>query len=170
MASLNPFRNDGIPSPRLESAKLVTFFDLDVSELLALGVFWFLFPVVIVPSSLDLVSKILAVAGFVVMGGLLFFYKYDERTLAYWVAKLLPFWIRQRRFRARSAFGRVTPKTERLDLVASFAGNSLSYAIETGADGVTEIHVYEHPLRPYRARVASPSASGRSVIKMPAVR
>jgi hypothetical protein len=170
MASLNPFRNDGIPSPRLETAKLVTFFNLDVGELLALAVFWFLFPVVIVPSSLDLPGKILAVAGFGAMGGLLFFYKYDERTLSYWVGKLLPFWLRQRRFRARSAFGRVTPESERLDLVASFAGNSLSYTVETAADGVTEMHVYEHPLRPYRARVASPAGTGRSSITLPVVR
>jgi hypothetical protein len=170
MASLNPFRNDGIPSPRLETAKLVTFFNLDVGELLALGVFWFLFPVVIVPSSLDLPGKILAVAGFAAMGGLLFFYKYDERTLSYWVGKLLPFWIRQRRFRARSAFGRVTPETERLDLVASLAGNSLSYAVETGSDGVTELHIYEHPLRPYRARVTAPDGTRRSAVRMPGSR
>jgi hypothetical protein len=170
MATFNPFRNDGIPQPRLESAKLITFFDLDVSELMALGVFWFLAPVVIVASSLELLGKLLSIGGFAVAGGLLFFLKVDERNLAYWVGRLLPFWLRQRRFRARSAFGRVTPETERLDLVASFAGNSLSFERRTGTDGVAELHVFEHPLRPYRARVAAPAGTGGRRVRLPGTR
>lgn len=166
MATLNPFRNDGIPEPRLETAKLVTFFNLDVSELLALGVFWFLAPILCLAAIPD-ASKFLAIAGFLATGALLYLAKLDERNLAYWVSKLLPFWLRQRRFRARRAVGRVTPETERIDMITSYAGNSLSYERREGSDGVVEWHVYEHPLRPYRGWIADPRPSGRRRVRLP---
>ena len=42
-----------------------------------------------------------------------------------------------------------------------------SFERRQGVDGVTELHVYEHPLRPYRAYVADASQPVHRPVQLP---
>lgn len=147
-------RNNESPTYRLDRGKLITFYDLDVGELMAAGVLSFLFPLLILGGGLPLLGKATAIGSLFLVTFLLYFVRRDEHNVATWIARMVPFWMRQRRFRATPPPGRVTPVLERLDEIALFGPNALSFEWRDGADGVAELHVFEQPLRPYRALVA----------------
>lgn len=148
-------RGSGAPPARLDSARFTTFFDLDFSELLAFAFLCFIMPLATWGLALPEPAHIMTVLAFPAWAILLFFVKLEERNLAYWLGRMLPFWLRQREFRARRSVWRVTPRTEVADAALLSGENALSWRFETGADGAPELHIYESPLRPYRALVAS---------------
>lgn len=148
-------RGSGAPPARLDSARFTTFFDLDFSELLAFAFLAFIMPLATWGLGLPEPAHLMTVIAFPAWALLLFFVKLEERNLAYWLGRMLPFWARQREFRARRTVWRVTPRTEAADAALLSGENALSWRWEQGGDGVPELHIYETPLRPYRALVAT---------------
>lgn len=146
----NLFNQAEGPRYRLDRARLLTFFNLEVGELMFVGVIWFLAPLFLIGGQMPLLPKLLTIGSFFLVGLLLFFVRVDEFNMAYWIVRMFPFWLRQRRFRAIRGRARVTPAIERIDDMLAFGGNALSFVRVLADDGVEELHVYETPLRPYR--------------------
>ena len=157
------FRGSGAPPARLDNARFETFFGLDMSELLAFVALVFVAPLLFWGINLPEPFHLLAVAQFPLWALLLFFVGANEHNTAYWLSRMLPYWIRQHEFRSSRTTWRVTPRTERLDTIVLGGENAIVARWETGADGVPELHLYETNLRPYRAWVAAggrPAAVG----------
>lgn len=160
MASAFDFlRGSGAPPARLDNARFTTFFDLDVSELLVSAVLWFLLPLISLGLALPDPVKWATAASWPALSILLFFVKHEDHNIAYWIGRMIPFWVRQREFRlVRRGAGRVTPVSELAERLVEGGENALSFAWRRGVDGEPELHIYESPLAPYRALVRTGGA------------
>lgn len=155
MASAFDFlKGSGAPPARLDNARFTTFFDLDVGELLISAVLWFLFPLISLGLALPDPVKWATAAAWPALSILLFFLKHEDHNIAYWIGRMIPFWIRQREFRVSGrSTARVSAARELAERLAEGGENALSFAWRTGRDGEPELHIYETPLAPYRAWV-----------------
>jgi hypothetical protein len=147
------------PQARLDETRFITFFDLDIAELIATMALCIILPLFTFGMGLPPVLFVATIVSWPLWAGALFFVKRDGRNAAYWLGKLIPFWLRQRTFVAERPSFRVTPLIERLDDVFVTAPNAISYQIERERGGLV-VHLYEEPLTPYRGWIA---ARGRSI-------
>jgi hypothetical protein len=170
MASAFEFlRGSGAPPARLDNARFTTFFDLDVGELLISAVLWFLMPLISLGLALPELVKWATALSWPLLSLLLFFVKHEDHSVAYWIGRMIPFWIRQREFRVtRKSSARVSARSELAERLAEGGENALSFAWRTGADGERELHVYESPLAPYRGWVRAGGVPERAApVQMP---
>jgi hypothetical protein len=89
---------------------------------------------------------LLGVACLWATGFLLLFYRVDERSMLFWIGKLLPYWLSQHTFRPTIIGERVGPIFDLVDRV-SYAplSNHLSFQWRGNEDGTYELHIYENP-------------------------
>jgi len=147
-------RNAPEPTPRLNHSRILTFFGLDPAEMVAVGLVSGILPLVALGTDLPTLPwKIGAAAAWFSWGILLFIVRRDELSAFGWMSRMVPFWLRQRRFRSVSARARVSPMHDLVGPSTSKGVNALSLAWTTDPDGVRELHVYEERTRPYRAWV-----------------
>ena len=155
MGFLAIFRGSGAPPARLDHARFTTFFNLDLGELLAFAVMAGVGPLLLFGVHLPEPAHIITAAFPLVWAILLFMIRFDDLPLLGWIARMVPYWFRQRRFSASRPAGRITPASELSELALASGENSISWALRAGDDGNPELHIYESPVRPYRAIVAS---------------
>jgi hypothetical protein len=153
---LTLFRGSGAPPARLDHARFSLALSLDLTELMIFAIMVGLLPLIFWGIHLPEPFHLLAIACFPAMAALLFLVKHEDHHLLYWLGRMLPYWTRQRVFRPTiTSAWRVSPANERLDALVLGGENALSFRWLTGADGRDELHIYESPLRPYRAWVAA---------------
>ena len=164
-------RGSGAPPARLDNARFTTFFDLDVGELLISAVLWLLLPLISMGLALPDLVKWATAASWPALSILLFFVKHEDHSVAYWIGRMIPFWVRQREFRlVGKSSARVSPLSELAERLAVGGENAVSFAWRSGSNGEAELHVYETPLAPYRAWVrAQGEPQPRAEISMPMV-
>ncbi len=155
MELLTIIRGSGAPPARLDHARFTTFGNLDIGELLAFVVMATVGPVILLGVRLPEPAHLITAALPVLWAILLFMLRFDDLPLVGWVGRMVPYWTRQRRFSAARPAGRVSPASERADLAVSSGENAISWRLLTGSDGGPELHLYESPVRPYRAIVAA---------------
>lgn len=146
---------DRVPHAKLDDARFVTFFDLDIGELMAFGALVIVMPLVAIGLRLPFLPWLLTVISFPCWAFCLFFVKHEGHNAAYWIGKMVPFWLRQHSFRLNNRQIRITPRHELIDAVLTSGVNSLFFEWRNGADGELELHIYEEPLRPYRAWITA---------------
>lgn len=167
MAILSSFRSR-TPHARFDENRFVTFFDLDLGELMAFGVLVLFMPLISFGLHLPFFLWLLTMVSFPSWALFLYFVKHDQRNAAYWMAKMVPFWLRQRRFLQTNRQAQLTAAHELIDRVAFGGVNALSFEWREGADGTPELHVFEEPLRPYRAWISSAGEPSRgSLMELP---
>ena len=158
------------PHARLDDSRFTTFWDLDIGELMATMALCLLMPLFTFGVNLPFLLWILVLISFPCWALFLFFVKRDGHNAAYWLARMLPYWLRQREFMQLHRAGRVTAAHERLDDILTTGVNAVSFEWRKGPDGVDELHVYEEPWLPYRAWViANGVPRSTRPIKMPEV-
>lgn len=156
------------PHARLDDSRFTTFWDLDISELMATMALCLLMPLFTFGIALPLPLWLLAMASFPSWAFCLFFVKRDGHNAAYWLGHMLPYWLRQREFQQENRAGRVSAEHERLDDILTTGVNAISFEWRTGSDGRPEMHIYEEPWLPYRAWVIAGGTPRRThLIKLP---
>lgn len=144
-----------MPTATLSSEKFQTgILGFDLSELLAVVVLGVVFPLLMFGRELPLPLWIANMAVWPLWAVLLFFVKREGRNTAEWLTTLIPFWKRQHTFRPRHKAKLPSAWADYLDRSTVAGANLVSWRWQTGSDGLAEIHVFEEPLRPYRAIIA----------------
>lgn len=143
------------PHARLDDSRFTTFWDLDIGELMATMALGLLMPLFTFGVGLPPLLWILALISFPCWALFLFFVKRDGHNAAYWLGKMLPYWMRQREFTQENRSGRVTPAHDRLDDILTTGLNAVSFDWQRSSTGEPELHVYEEIGLPYRAWVIS---------------
>jgi hypothetical protein len=147
-----------LPQAKLDVVRFAPFspvLNADVTELIILAVLAMLLPLFIIGNNLPIAFKVITLGAFPAIGFMLIVVSRQGHPGLYWLTKMVPFWFRQRRWREVSADARVTPEIDRSEDVLSTGVNAISFAWQTDADGQLQLHVYEEPLRPYRAWIAA---------------
>ena len=152
---ISSMARDTEATPRLHRQKLITFFRLDPSEMIASGVLALLLPLVSFGIGIPFPLNIVAAISWVAWAYLLFFVKRNDTSAITWLLRMVPFWLRQKRFRSVRESARITTMHDALIEATSIGANALSYRVTPGRDGVSELHVYEETLRPYRGWIAA---------------
>jgi len=138
------------PTARIDEAKFVTFFGLDIAEIGIAGLLTVLPTLFLLGLQADLIVKIPLLAAWPLLTFTLFGIRRERRSVFDWMGVLVPFALRRKRF-SRGTSVRETTIEERLDADLRVGTNLVSWVYRTGTDGVRELHVYEEPARPYRA-------------------
>ena len=134
-----------IPKP-VDDQKFVTFYGLDLNEIILFGALTIITPLLVMATGLPFQLKLLAVACLWGTAFMLLFHRVDERSMLFWIGKLLPYWLSQRTFRATVVGERIGPLFDLVDRV-SYAplSNHISYIWQSADDGAYELHIYENP-------------------------
>ena len=127
----------------------------ELNELIAIGVFVTVLPVVVY-AALDLAPPLRIAAALIFpLWALLLFGlgKRHDLSVAGWILLLIPYYLRQRRFTHATRGSRMDPRDDLIDIVATRGANPVSWTTEERPDGELVLHVYEEPSRPYRAYI-----------------
>lgn len=155
MGFLSFFRGSGAPPARLDHARFTTFIGLDIGELLASITLSVVGALMLWGAKIPEPAHIIMTAYPVIWAALLFVFKVDDLPLVGWLGRMLPFWYRQRRFTAVRPAIRSSASAETIELALASGENLISWELRRGPDGLAELHIYEHPLRPYRGLIAA---------------
>jgi hypothetical protein len=138
------------PTARIDEAKFITFFGLDIAELGIAGLLTIVPTLLLLGLQADLLIKIPLIAAWPLLTFTLFGIRRERRSVFDWMGVLVPYSLRRKRF-SRGTSVRETPAEEALDAHLRVGTNLVSWTYRRGDDGEPELHVYEEPARPYRA-------------------